>query len=227
MLEKRVVDIWHGSLAVSESELESLKKLLSVDEWQRVERFATVQLRSRNVVVRARVRQVLAGYLNKAPEAVQFVVGSYGKPGLVGDPLYFNLSHSGDGLLLAVADIPVLGVDMEFISPRNGVDGLVERFFAAGEWRGWRRLPEIERLEGFYRLWTKKEAFVKAVGRGLALGLETFEVDAVRGGGLLQIPAEYGAVSEWKMFELALGSGVCAALAVKETELRLRYRPLP
>ncbi|MGH8888538.1 MAG: 4'-phosphopantetheinyl transferase family protein, partial [Acidothermaceae bacterium] len=154
--------------------------VLSDDEKQRARRFRFERDRRRFVRGRAELRRRLAAELGAEAAEVPFEYGANGKPGVPGAPFTFNLSHSGDLAVLAIAygDDVQLGVDVEV--PRGGdqqLDELVaRRYFAPGEIRRLFALSADARYAAFFRCWTRKEALLKALGGGLMLPLHDFEV---------------------------------------------------
>ncbi len=216
------VDVWHGNLRLTATALQQLTGLLTDDERSKAESFKSTLLRDRYLVVRGLLRQTLADYLDVEPGTLVFEIGQYGKPALVGGALHFNLSHSADTLLIAVADFADIGVDIEASRPRQHLDNLAERCFSDQEYQVWCNLSADERLDAFYRLWTKKEAFVKAVGRGIALGIEQCEFELGKRGPLLAIPPAYGPASAWMVHELDVDGASCAALATPACSYDLR-----
>src|SRR5262249_3939596 len=143
-------------------------------------RFHFERDRRRFTVARSHLRAILARYLNEVPAAIEFSYGPRGKPSLAGrfesNSLRFNLSHSGERALLAVSRDVQLGADIEENRPIDDHSKIAERFFSAGEKAVMRALRPDESLEGFYRCWTCKEAYVKATGDGLARPTESFDV---------------------------------------------------
>lgn len=212
------IDVWTGSIAVDHAKLSDWQYMLDDSELQRAQTFKFAELRERFIAVRALLRQTLATYLNKPPQALRFELEAYGKPYLSCGSLHFNLSHSGDFLAIAVADFPQIGIDIEAVAPRNSLDSLAKRVFSAGELAEWRQLPADQQLNVFYRLWTKKEAFVKAVGRGIALGMELCEYELDVNGQIRTIPGEYGRAHDWLVTELSVPAGICGALVTKSGE---------
>ncbi len=128
----------------------------------------------RSAAESAWTRGVLAGYLGVAPDTLAFARGAFGKPRLAGagvdGPLEFNLSHSGGIIALAVARDGV-GVDIEAVRPLPELDAMAARSLAATEHREWTAAPPERRLDVFHRLWTRKEACLKAAGTGLVANL--------------------------------------------------------
>ena len=216
------VDIWHGSFSGHRARLPQLRAVLSEDERGKVEGMLREQAAMRAIVTRGLLRHTLAGYLHCDPSGLQFAVGEYGKPELAGRQLAFNLSHTEDSLLLAVSNLQTVGVDVETVKPRKSLREIARRCFSAREFAHWQRLPPAEQTRQFFRLWTIKEAFVKAVGRGIALGLERCEVDIDKPDAFSAVPEEYAPASAWQLSELELGDQLAAALVVPSACYELR-----
>lgn len=173
---------------------------LDAEEQARAERLAKPAARHAFIRTRAYLRGLLGAYLGVPPTAVRLICNAHGKPRLAGSEdargLVFNVSHSGDRLLLAFAwDIP-LGVDVERLRPRRDLERLAAYCLSAGELERWRRLPAERKLTDFTRSWTAKESFVKATGRGIALGLQNIAL-AEGGAAFAAVPLPYGPASGW------------------------------
>jgi 4'-phosphopantetheinyl transferase len=210
------IEIRLGSLPTDAAIVEHLQTLLDADELRRAASFKNPVSKQRYIAVRGLLRRTLAEYLDRDAASLGFTTHAHGKPVLIGTPLHFNLSHSADKLAIAVSTVGEVGVDIEQIRPRPGLEEIARRCFSSQEFSVWQATPEPERQTLFYRLWTKKEAFVKAVGRGLALGLELCELDMTTGQSFLHIPAEYGEAADWQVQELVLEqdgfAGFCGAV---------------
>jgi 4'-phosphopantetheinyl transferase len=211
-VSKHFVDVWQGGLSLSADTLACLASRLSDEETLKAQAFKFPTLRDRYIAARGMLRETLAGYLAVDPTALKFVSGPYGKPALLDEALHFNISHTADSLLIAVANFSDIGIDIEAVKLRRNFDSLAQRCFSEPEYQGWCGLPAEMQAEAFYRLWTKKEAFVKAVGRGIALGVEQCEFALDVGGQVLAIPDEYGPASAWLVHELDVGDAVNPAL---------------
>lgn len=220
------VDVWRGDLASEARRLAELERLLNDGERERALSFRNRQARERFVVGRGMLREVLAGYLCRDPRGLQFATGEHGKPFLLGESLCFNLSHSGDCWLLAVSDMAAIGVDVENIRPRSGMQAIARRCFSENEYGYWLSLPELKREQAFFRLWTLKEAFVKAVGRGIALGLEQCEIDTLSFAGFASVPDEHGPAAAWGLKELEVGVDHLAALVTPNRDYAFRWLPI-
>jgi 4'-phosphopantetheinyl transferase len=171
--------------------------------------------RRRYLAAHAITRTVLALLLNVPPKDVHFETGAHGKPRLAGEStLTFNLSHSGDCGLLAVAAGCEVGVDIEQQRPID-LMGIARHSFSPCEFDTLSRYSESLRVDAFYRCWTRKEAVVKAHGSGLSCPLNSFTVDMEPGvHQFVELPpSSDGLVTRWRIVPLAPGSGFCAAVA--------------
>lgn len=225
-MRSKFVDVWMGRLDVADEAMPGLHAVLDQTELQKAQLLKFPVSRSRFIAVRAMLRQTLAGYLATDPASLRFETGAFGKPQLACGSLHFNLSHTADRLLIAVANFPDVGIDIERVNPRDRLDALAKRVFSDKEWGIWHQLPVEQQLTGFYRLWTKKEAFVKAVGRGIALGMELCEFALEPDGQVSAIPAEYGRASDWLVTELDISPDLKAALVTAYCDFELRRREI-
>lgn len=171
-------------------------------------------------------RAVLARYAGLPVAALTLTADSYGKPHLAAPSLLgFNLSHCGDIVLLAIARDVEPGVDVEALRPRPRALQLAQRYFTADEMAALAALPVDDRQQAFYRLWTAKEAVLKALGRGLAFGLERvgFRLEA---GGTAVLPQDFkdaaAPASAWQLHALAPAPGHLGALAWRGAPRTLR-----
>jgi 4'-phosphopantetheinyl transferase len=182
MLGPGEVHLWQGPRTVAPAELVELTRMVSVRERERGDRFRFAADRDRFLVGRAKLRWLLGRYLDVDPAAVQLAEGEHGKPYLPDASragLEFNLSHSADVVVVAVARHRWVGVDVEQVRTDLDVDGLAKRLFSAAERSLLDRTPSQQRYEAFFTLWTRKEALLKAAGTGFAIPAE--HVEAVPG----------------------------------------------
>ncbi|GMK38055.1 4'-phosphopantetheinyl transferase [Paenibacillus sp. CCS19] len=204
---------------MSASVLRRLVEQVTPERRRRYERFRIEADAVRSLFAELVVRRIVRERYSISNEAIQFRANSYGKPELVYPAeLHFNVSHSGNWVVCAISDGPV-GIDIEQIQP---IDMEVSRrFFSPAEHAQLIALPMEEQLNRFYELWTLKESFVKAVGMGLSMPLDSFsftydQVDA--GGILLQAPSPYEHYSgEILAFDAAYKLAVCFS-KVKEQQ---------
>jgi 4'-phosphopantetheinyl transferase len=177
------IELWAVALDVAPAAVESLARSLAADEMERARRFHFDRHRRQYMVGRGALRTLLGGYLGLPPGEVRFSYGPRGKPFLAGSPppLYFNLSNSHELALVGFLRGAEIGVDVEFLKPMPDLEKIAERFFSASERTALRQLPEHQKHEGFFNCWTRKEAYLKAVGEGLAAPLNSFDVTLVPG----------------------------------------------
>lgn len=202
-----------------------LAALLSPEEQQFAKTFRNEKLKTQHLAVRIAVRQILATYLNQATGKINIAKTIHGKPYLLDYPqIQFNLSHSAETLLVAISEIGAIGVDIEYAKPsRRDFSGLVTKCFAKAEQDYWQGLAESDKLSEFYRFWTRKEAFVKAVGHGISMGLQECEIVSGKSPYFQKIPEIYGKPSDWRVFDLALSAHLYGALVIENQQIGLDF----
>lgn len=212
-----ILHLWQRYLDASPAEVNACYELLSVEEKERAQRFRIERPRSAFVLTRGMLRMMLAHYLGGKPHEVQFRYEGQGKPFLEGDDqLFFNVSHTDGLALLAFARGRRLGVDVEKVKPDTEVEKLAERFFSERERQDLRQLTGDELRAAFFRVWTRKEAYIKATGEGLSLPLEQFDVSIAAGDrdALRATRPDAGEAERWTVSDVAIQSGYAAAVAV-------------
>ena len=174
--DRGTVDVWTASLEPPASLDVHLH--LSPDERERAARFVFPRDRNHFAAGRAFLRLLLGQYLGIEPGALRFSYGPNGKPALADgrSDLRFNLAHSGALSVCALARGSDLGVDLERLRPIRDAEGVARSAFSPREVARFESLPEPVRLRAFYEAWTRKEAFLKALGHGLARPLDSFDV---------------------------------------------------
>ena len=191
--------------------------LLDTSERTRADRFRRPEDRTRFLAAHGQTRLVLAASGAGRAEGLRFATNETGKPRLAGArrPITFNLSHSGDWAALAVAALGDVGVDIEAMRPFDDVEGFASRTFAPGEAAELALLPPPRRQEGFFACWARKEAILKADGRGLGLPLESFEVsvDPDAPPRVLRAEGPAAAVAAFRLWDLPQIPGHRAAAA--------------
>ncbi|MFO0789555.1 MAG: 4'-phosphopantetheinyl transferase superfamily protein [Pirellulales bacterium] len=179
------VHVWAIALEASDAAIVACGALLSGEERQRAERFYFDHLRRRFTVGHGALRQILAHYIQVAPAAIEFTTLAGGKPALAEshatDGLTFNLTHSGELALVAVARTCEVGVDVERLREVSNVERLARRYFHPHEVENVLAETSAQQQHAaFLRCWTGKEAVVKAYGTGLVAGLQSFRVPVIR-----------------------------------------------
>jgi len=173
--------LWFARLDPPEEVVAACRAVLSPAERFLAGRKVTEELQRRAVVSRGLLRLALGAALGREAADVPLALGEKGKPHLAeradSARLDFNLSHTGDLWLLALVAAGPVGVDIELERDETDWDGLAERYFSESEREAFRALPPGVRRRAFFRIWTQKEAFLKARGSGLATPLEKFDVE--------------------------------------------------
>ena len=211
------IDVLWCALRCSEEQLAAKHSLLTSHERARAARFRRDADRAAYIIMRATLRERLAGWLGVTAMEVPLTEAAQGKPVLaMREPRWeFNVSHSGEAGLIAFAWDRAVGVDVEahranFDSPELG-----RSYFSSGECAALDRAPASERLRWFFTLWTRKEAFLKATGRGLSFPLDQFSVTAppYEPPRLIEIEGETDSERCWRLWNIDVGPGFSATLA--------------
>jgi 4'-phosphopantetheinyl transferase len=204
---------------------EPFMELLSEDERKRAARFHFDIHRRRYVVSHGALRRILAEELGADPAGLAFNEGERGKPALPAHAeLQFNLSHSASCALVALTRAAPVGVDVEQRRPIEHAVTIARRYFSPAEIVAFDALPEPERIAAFYRCWTRKEAYLKATGEGLALPLVGFDVTLApdEPARFLRVDDRQEPETGWLLFDLALPGDYAAALALEADDARVR-----
>ena len=201
--------------------------LLSKDEQQRAARFRFPDLTRNFIVDHGRMRLILGAYAGLAPRDLVFTFNEFGKPELENEPasLRFNLSHTKGLSLLALCLHSPIGIDAEAVRPMDDWSGIAQSHFSQSEISALNETAESDRQNAFFRCWTRKEAFLKAHGRGLSIPLDSFAVSLDREGApaLLECKWDQEETKRWSFFSLELGAHFAGALAVRGHGWRVRH----
>lgn len=227
-LHPHALHVWRIGLDQPSALRAGLQDSLSADERERAGRFVFTKDRERFVVARAALRDILSRYLQMAAGDIRFEYSEFGKPGLARlhqSTLQFNLSHSNGVALLALTLNRRLGIDVEFIRPIQDCNQIARRFFSANESAALFRLPAAQQPLAFFTCWTRKEAYLKAIGEGLSHPLEHFDVSLApdQPAALLATRPDPAEASRWSLYGLAAGAGYVAALAAEGRDHQLFY----
>jgi 4'-phosphopantetheinyl transferase len=219
------VHVWQFSLECDDPTARQMEELLAPIERQRADRFHFPGDRRRYVIGRGRVRTLLGEYLATPPADVSLVATPLGKPFVVGRPpggLCFNVAHSDDVALLAVALGREVGVDIERERLEVDCSELAQRFFAPEEVTALAALPAADQRPAFYRCWTRKEAYVKALGLGMQAPLDRFAVTVTaESAALIHTTHDPAQRDMWHLRGLFPLAGYAAAIAVEGRDWRL------
>ncbi len=218
-LRAHEVHVWTLDGSASKVAAARFDPLLSPDEKERAMRFRFDHLRHSFVVTRGVLRCLLARYLNLHPAEIRFAYGEKGKPALASAAdIEFNATHSHGSALFAFAKGCRVGVDLEAVRPTAGAQDIADRFFCPEEAAEIRSLPPGERERAFFRCWTRKEAYIKAIGDGLSAALDGFRVTVQPGepARLVHIAQDTVAAQAWTLDDLAPSAEFAAALAYRD-----------
>jgi len=197
--------------------------LLSDAERDRAARFVVERERRRFILARVALRRLLGERLGVSPGAVQLTAGKHGKPALAwpfsASGLRFNVSHSEDLAAYGFACGREVGIDIEAVRGMNDAECIARRFFSTTEYSAYLALDPVDREVGFFRCWTRKEAFVKAIGDGLTHRLDNFDVSLAPGepARLLRVGNAPGDGSGWSLHAFDPAPGFVGAIVVQAT----------
>jgi 4'-phosphopantetheinyl transferase len=231
------VHVWRTTVDWQPEALAGLKQHLSADERARIERFYFEKDQRSHLVSRGWLRLLLGGYLKVPPAELAFGYGAHGKPHLVCPtaqtahraPLQFNVSHSGEIVVIALTARRALGVDVERIRPDSKIVELAERYFSVRERTALARLaPDLQHV-AFFNGWSRKEAYIKAQGDGLSLPLDSFDVTLVPGepAELIASRPDPDEARRWSMRAFDVADGYKAALVVEGSGWTPRFCDWP
>lgn len=218
------VHVWRLTL---DRPIERFIELLQADERARANRFHFAKDRNHFAIARGFLRLLLGRYLQSDPKQLQFSYGAWGKPALAGEfrdsVLRFNMSHSHGIALYAITEEREIGVDVEYVRADFASGDIAQRFFSPFEVSVLCGLPADDRVAAFFKCWTRKEAYIKATGRGMSQPLDGFDVTFGPGENAALIRNEDGAPERWTMVDVEVGPGYAGAVAVEGRLTGIRY----
>ncbi len=231
-LNRDELHVWLASTEIGSQRLGELERTLSADEIARAGRFHFERDRKNFVGRRGILRAVLASYLETRPSALRFLYNKFGKPRLADSRevrnLSFNLSHSNEVILIAVAIDRDVGVDVELIDNSVPSEEVAKRFFSVNEIAALEAMPQPLRLAGFFGCWARKEAYIKARGMGLSISLDSFDVSLIQGETATLVGTENSSDrSNWKIENLNIDSRYAAAVAAAGHDWNVARRNWP
>ena len=218
-------------LAMGPAAVRASAVLLSDAERQRASRFVFDRDAHRFIVARARLRQLLAARLGVRPESVELVYGAHGKPALAfpgaDSDLRFNVSHRDDVAVYALAFGREVGIDVEAVRTIRDADAIAARSFSHRENEAYRDLDPRDKLLGFYNCWTRKEAFVKALGDGLSHRLDRFDVSLAPSepAMILRVDQTPGDSCSWRLESFSPAPGFVGAVVAECQRSRAGFAP--
>lgn len=219
-LQEGEVHVWRAAID-GVQHLPQLEATLTDDERTRAYRFHFQRDRERYIAARGHLRALLSRYLDRPASDFRFTYSSYGKPALVGGDLQFNVSHSNQLALFAFSLRSEMGVDVEYIRADFGTLDIAENYFSAHEQAALGAMPAARQTDGFFTFWTRKEAYIKAIGEGLSMPLAEFDVSHDEPARLIANRRTPSEVERWSMFTLHPGIGYKGALVIEGQNHRL------
>ena len=222
-LQPDELHVWRASLACDPAKLNRMEATLAEDEIKRAQRLRFENDRNHFIAGRGILRDLLARYVSRAPAELRFRYGALGKPALdvaeTQQSVRFNLSHSHGLAVFAFSLDHEIGIDLELIRFNFATDEIAVRYFSSRELAEWRALPSNSRAEGFFLCWTRKEAYVKALGAGLHIPLDSFSVSLTPGKPEILESADS---EQWSVCSLQPAAGFVGAVVGKGSDWRLR-----
>lgn len=215
-MSSHFVDVWHGELLSEQGVEKNYWCFLDDMERERAKSFTREILQTKYIQTRGILRKILSSYLNIEPQKLIIKTGVYGKPFLAEGTLTFNLSHKENKFVVVVSNLEMVGIDLELCRKRDHMAAMVKKCFSETESAYWHALPVEQKTLMFYRFWVRKEAFVKAVGRGIALGLNQCSVNPSDQTQFVNIPTLYGLATEWNIVDIILEKNDVCALVLKD-----------
>jgi len=208
------VHVWQARLSQSALDLSAFPGDLSQEEHQRASRFRSDHDRMRFLLGRLIARSVLGRCLKQQAREVRFTLDHSGKPAVASSSIHFNISHSGDHVLFALAQNHRIGVDVEQLRKIDDLDDIAATHFSVAERSRLKAVPQPVKTECFFRCWTMKEAYIKGRGEGFGLPLDSFDVaflpdETPR---LLATRFDPADAARWCFRQLNVGPGYLAAL---------------
>lgn len=225
-LQTNQVHVWRASLKRNEMELAELLNLLDIQEKNRAAKFISEQAKNNFIAARGILRSLLAKYLHVKPQDLVFKQGQYGKLYLDSSILQFNISHSHDLALFIFALHQPVGIDVEFIRDDFDFVHIAQRFFSKKETADLLTLLPNQQLHAFFNCWSRKEAFIKAIGKGIFFALDEFSVEVSnKQEGRLQLhitDPEFNA-KDWSLEALNPADGYVGAFAISQQKYEVGF----
>lgn len=221
--------VWRADLDLPKMQVDSLQAILSTDEIERAGRFHFDTHKNRYIIARGILRQILGNYLAKDPGKLRFDYTTKGKPLLATNAgsatLSFNLSHSGAFVLYAITLNRNIGIDIEHLSHEVSFMQIAQRFFSQGEISLLEGTDKNNMHELFFRYWTRKEAFLKAMGEGISFPMEKVDVSLINGTDLspVTLVGDERESARWYVKDLFPAPGYAAAVAVEGGNCDISY----
>lgn len=215
------IHIWMLSLNQPGTSIGNYERTLSTFELNRANAYQSIDLRTKYVLAHISLRFILGHYLDTEPHEIIYGYETHGKPYIIApesQDLNFNMTYSQDRALIALMKGNSIGIDLEYYKDLSDVNQLVDRYFSPAERSYYYQLKPEDRLRAFYRGWTRKEAFIKALGSGLSFPLDSFTVTITPDEPVRLDNLKGDSPKRWQIYDLSElfpGKDYEAALAVE------------
>jgi 4'-phosphopantetheinyl transferase len=215
------VQVWRASLTATPARVAELRQILAADERARAERFRFERDRTRSIISRGVLREIIGRSLGREPGALSFRYNAFGKPSIADEQnqrcIRFNVSHADDVALYAIARHRDVGVDFVRVRTDMARERIAERFFSAREVATLRALDPTHQDAAFFACWTRKEAYKKARGEGISVGLDQFDVSLAPNepAAILASREAGGSATSWSLHHLVPSPDLIGAVAVQ------------
>ena len=220
VLDRERVHIWRANLDISPDEVTHLSTLLSLDETARANKYRFPEHKRRFIVARGILRQLLGNYLDISPNDLKFEYGDRGKPHVLGSntckALQFNISHSEEYALFGFTSDRLIGVDIEYLREMPDAVKIAKRFFSPKEYDLIRNLNAKQQCQAFFKLWTAKEAYFKAIGTGLSGYLASIDINFDSSGDRIRLSSSDNSTSvdNWSIYPCVPASNYVGTIAI-------------
>ena len=225
-LESKTVNTWFINVNVVQDKIEMFSRIISIDENKRANKFHFKKDKNLFIMSRAILRVLSGHYLNIKPEDITFKYGEFGKPDYDFETnLKFNISHSGDMAIFSFVKDFDIGTDIEKMKHDFDVLDIATNYFSELEIEALKKLPKQMQVEGFYRVWTRKESFIKATAQGLSFPLDSFSVslNSNETAELLQTKWDENEKNNWTLFTFSPHEEYIGATSVKGMINKVNY----
>jgi 4'-phosphopantetheinyl transferase len=227
-MNKNDLHLWPVHIDTHRGRCDYFFDFLDEEEKNRALRFRFDKDRVNFIVAHGMLRAILSSYLACEPASLVFEWGEHKKPFVKNKiHLQFNLSHSHEMAIVAVTLNDAIGVDVERVREKEDLDDIVQRFFSRDEIDEYFSLPANQRLRAFYNGWSRKEAFIKATGKGLFQELKSFSVSMAPGKLTKVISIEKDHAALWQLHSIEISADYAAAVcwrgAIKKIVIKTEW----
>ncbi|HMS34190.1 MAG TPA: 4'-phosphopantetheinyl transferase superfamily protein [Ignavibacteria bacterium] len=224
-ISENEIHIYRFSLESTSDQIKESETVLSPDELWKAYQYKFEKDKFHYISGRALLRKLLAKYLDQAPGNITFSYSEKGKPFINGNNIKFNLAHSGGKAVFAFTNNSEVGIDIEFMRELSDALQIAKRFFSDGEVKEFSEIIDCDIRTAFFNCWTRKEAFIKALGEGLSYPLNDFSVTLKPGEKpeVKWIKGKDAEVKKWSLFNIEVDEKYVSSLAVKAKEVSVIY----